>query len=179
MQLTENLGIVERRISTIENTALNTEGISPEVAPNFATILQSFPNDERDNNFDIDRMISQSSTRWNVDPNLVRAIVANESGFDTQATSAAGARGLMQLMPQTAAALGVTDPYDAAQNIGGGTRYLRGLLDRFHGNVRLAVAAYNAGPNAVARYHDVPPYAETRAYVANVLASYEKYQRHA
>jgi soluble lytic murein transglycosylase-like protein len=121
-------------------------------------------------------MISRSSARWSVDPSLVKAIVANESGFNIRATSATGAQGLMQLMPETAASLGVTDPYDASQNIGGGTRYLRSLLDRFHGNVRLAVAAYNAGPNAVLRYANVPPYAETRAYVANVLASYSKYQ---
>jgi hypothetical protein len=89
------------------------------------------------------------------------------------AIDAAAFSGLMQLMPQTAAALGVTDSYDAAQNVAAGTRYLRSLLDRF-GSVELAVAAYNAGPDAVRRYGGVPPYEETRSYVRNVLASYAR-----
>ena len=103
-------------------------------------------------------------------------MIANESGFDANATSKVGAQGLMQLMPGTASSLGVRDPYDPGQNVAGGTRYLRGLLDRFGGDARLAVAAYNAGPGAVEKYGDVPPYAETQNYVQNVLASYEKYR---
>ncbi len=82
----------------------------------------------------------------------------------------------MQLMPETAAGLGVRDAYDPAQNVAGGARYLKGLLDRFGGDTRLAVAAYNAGPGAVEKYGDVPPYAETKNYVQNVLASYDKYR---
>lgn len=124
----------------------------------------------------IDALVGQNSTAWQVDPSLVKAIIANESGFDANATSKVGAQGLMQLMPATAQAVGVRDPYDPAQNVAGGTRYLRGLLDRFNGDVRLAVAAYNAGPNAVEKYGDVPPYAETQNYVANVLGSYAKYR---
>ena len=104
---------------------------------------------------------------------MIEAIIENESAFDSKATSSAGARGLMQLMPQTADALGVTDSYDATQNIRGGTRYLRSLLDRF-GKVELAVAAYNAGPEAVQKYGGIPPYEETRSYVRNVLASYAR-----
>ena len=104
---------------------------------------------------------------------MIEAIIENESAFDSNATSAVGARGLMQLMPQTAAGLGVTDSYDATQNVRGGTRYLRGLLDRF-GKVELAVAAYNAGPVAVQKYGDVPPFEETRSYVRRVLASYAR-----
>ena len=123
----------------------------------------------------IDRLIQANGSAAGVDPALIKAIIANESAFDPRATSRTGAQGLMQLEPETAAGVGVSDAYDPAQNIFGGTRYMKGLLERFHGDVRLAVAAYNAGPGAVAKYGDVPPYAETQSYVQNVLESYRKY----
>jgi soluble lytic murein transglycosylase-like protein len=125
----------------------------------------------------IERLIDASAAESNLDPALIEAIVQNESGFDSRATSAAGARGLMQLMPATAAGLGVADAYDAAQNIRGGTRYFRALLDRF-GSVELAIAAYNAGPHAVERFGGVPPYAQTRDYVRSVLAGYRRRSQH-
>lgn len=124
----------------------------------------------------VDRLVTANANAWGVDPALVKAIIANESGFDANATSKTGAQGLMQLEPGTAAELGVRDAYDPAQNISGGTRYVRGLLDRFHGDLRLAIAAYNAGPGAVMKYNGVPPYAETQAYVENVLDAYQKYK---
>ena len=124
-----------------------------------------------------DQLIDASAAKWGVDKALVKAIVANESAFDPNATSPAGAQGLMQLEPATAAGLGVSDPYDPVQNVGAGARYIRGLLDRFHGDLRRAVAAYNAGPHAVEKYGGVPPYAETRAYVENVLESYRRYKK--
>ena len=124
----------------------------------------------------IDALVGSNATQMQVDPALIKAIIANESGFNANATSKVGAQGLMQLMPETAAGLGVTNAYDPAQNVMGGTKYIKGLLDRFGGNVRLAVAAYNAGPGAVEKYGGVPPYAETQNYVQNVLASYEKYR---
>jgi soluble lytic murein transglycosylase-like protein len=124
----------------------------------------------------IDQLVNSNAATWNVDPNLIRAIIANESGFNANATSPVGAQGLMQLMPSTASGLGVSNAYDPEQNVWGGTRYIKGLLDRFNGNVPLAVAAYNAGPGAVEKYSGVPPYAETQNYVQNVLASYEKYK---
>jgi soluble lytic murein transglycosylase-like protein len=123
----------------------------------------------------IDALVQQNASTWQVDPALIKAVIANESGFNANATSGVGAQGLMQLMPETAASLGVRDAYDPAQNVAGGTRYLRGLLDRFGGDKRLAIAAYNAGPGAVEKYGDIPPYRETRNYVQNVLASFDKY----
>jgi soluble lytic murein transglycosylase-like protein len=124
----------------------------------------------------IDALVNDNAEAQDVDPALVKAIIANESGFNANATSNVGAQGLMQLMPGTAAALGVSDAYDPAQNVAGGTKYIKQLLDRFNGNVPYAVAAYNAGPGAVEKYGGVPPYAETQNYVQNVLSSYAKYR---
>jgi soluble lytic murein transglycosylase-like protein len=100
---------------------------------------------------------------------LFESVVAAESGFDPSVVSAAGAQGLTQLMPATARMLGVTDPLDPAQNLEGGARYLAQMIRQFDGNVRLALAAYNAGPGAVARHGGVPPFRETRDYVERVL----------
>ena len=119
-----------------------------------------------------DGLIRRAAARNQVDPALVKAVMRQESDFQPAARSKAGALGLMQLMPQTAASLGVSDPLDPSQNVDGGTRLLRSLLDRFGGKVDLAVAAYNAGSGAVERYGGVPPYPETQAYVRNVLADY-------
>jgi len=124
----------------------------------------------------IEALVQQNATTWQVDPALVKAVIANESGFNANATSKVGAQGLMQLMPETASSLGVRDAYDPAQNVAGGTRYLKGLLDRFNGDEKLAVAAYNAGPNAVEKYGGVPPFPETQNYVQNVLSSYDRYR---
>lgn len=124
----------------------------------------------------IDGLVNANAAQWQVDPALVKAIIANESGFNANATSRTGAQGLMQLEPETAAGLGVQNAYDPAQNISGGTRYIKGLLERFHGDVQLAVAAYNAGPGAVEKYGGIPPYAETRNYVGNVMDAYRRYQ---
>lgn len=124
----------------------------------------------------IESLVQANSAAQGVDPDLVRAVMANESAFDPNATSNAGAQGLMQLMPDTAASLGVTNSYDPTQNVSGGTRYLRGLLDRFGGDVTKAVAAYNAGPEAVEKYDGVPPYPETQSYVTNVLDTLRQYK---
>ena len=117
----------------------------------------------------VDSLVIQHAQRHALRPELVRAVIQVESGFNPRARSPKGAMGLMQLMPATARELGVTNPYDPAQNIQGGTAYLRQLLDRYDGDERLALAAYNAGAGAVDRYgRNVPPYQETRDYVRRI-----------
>jgi len=114
-------------------------------------------------------MVIAAARRHSLDPDLVQAVVAVESGFRPDAVSPKGAQGLMQLMPYTARALGVKDSFDPAANLDGGTRYLRALIERYGGDVTRALAAYNAGEGAVARHGGVPPYPETLAYVRKVL----------
>jgi hypothetical protein len=120
----------------------------------------------------LEALISKYSQIYGVDPSLVRAVMRHESGFKSTAVSPKGAQGLMQLMPGTAALMGVKDPFDPEQNIAGGVGYLRSCLDRFQHNVPLAVAAYNAGPESVARCGAIPPYRETQAFVNNVMGAY-------
>ena len=122
-------------------------------------------------------IIETASKAHGVDAALVHAVITAESGYNPRALSKAGARGLMQLMPATAARYGVRDIHDPRENIQGGVRYLRDLLTMFNGNLELAVAAYNAGENAVIRHgHRIPPYAETVHYVPKVLGFYRKFQ---
>jgi soluble lytic murein transglycosylase-like protein len=123
----------------------------------------------------LESLVSNASQANGVPPGLVHAVVMAESAGNPSAISVAGAQGLMQLMPGTAAGCGIADPFDPTQNVACGTSYLHSLLHRYHDNVTLAVAAYNAGPGAVDRFHGVPPYAETRAYVVRVLNAYRNY----
>ena len=123
----------------------------------------------------IDNLIEEYSSKNGLDSAFVKAVIKQESGFQPKATSFCGAMGLMQLMPATANSLGVKDAYDPEQNIAGGTKYLKGLLDRFGGDKSLALAAYNAGPNAVAKYNGIPPYKETQNYVKNIMSMYKQY----
>ncbi|KYH32403.1 lytic transglycosylase domain-containing protein [Neomoorella mulderi] len=121
-------------------------------------------------------LISRVAARYNLPAALLQGVVEAESGFNPRAVSPAGAMGLMQLMPATARALGVTDPFNPEANLDGGARYLRLLLDRFQGDLALALAAYNAGPGAVKRYGGVPPYRETRDYIQKVLAAARRFE---
>jgi soluble lytic murein transglycosylase-like protein len=123
-----------------------------------------------------DPVIWQAAQKHSVDYALVKAVIRAESNFDPTAVSRAGAKGLMQLMPGTAGALGVNDSFEPEDNIHGGVRYLRYLLDLFEGNLRLALAAYNAGENAVFRYNGIPPYKETRTYIRRVLRHFQNYR---
>lgn len=122
-----------------------------------------------------DRLIRSAADSFDVDPALVKAVMAAESNFEPRAVSRVGAQGLMQLMPATARAMGVRRPFAPSENIRGGVRYLRSLLDRFE-KLDLALAAYNAGPDAVKRHGGIPPYPETEAYVTRVLSHYRRYQ---
>ena len=124
---------------------------------------------------ELEPVIRRYSSQHQLHPALIRAVIKAESDFDPRAVSRAGAIGLMQLMPQTAVRLDVRDMYDPDDNVGGGTKYLRQLLDRFHGNLPLALAAYNAGENAVDRYQALPPFDETRQYVRKVLRYYRTF----
>ncbi len=124
---------------------------------------------------ELEPVIARHSRAHRLHPALIRAVIKTESDFDPQAVSRAGAIGLMQLMPQTAVRLDVRDSYNPDENIGGGTKYLRQLLDRFNGNLPLALAAYNAGEHVVERYQGLPPIPETRQYVKKVLRYYRNF----
>lgn len=124
-----------------------------------------------------DSLIEQAAQRNGIDPAILHGLIQQESGFDPNSQSSAGAAGLTQLMPGTASSLGVTNPLDPAQSIEGGARYLSQMMAAFGGNTSEALAAYNAGPGAVRQYGGIPPYAETESYVTKVLGYAEGYRR--
>ncbi len=123
---------------------------------------------------DVGKIVSEAGARHQVDPDLINSVIRAESGFNPTAVSPKGAQGLMQLMPQTASQLGVSNPFEPASNVDGGTRYLSELLRQYHGDLVKALAAYNAGPQRVTHYGGVPPYRETHAYVARVIREYNR-----
>ena len=177
MQLS-SLDITLQRISMIERKFQSLETYAQKPDNDFQKILDTKVNNKKNptsiSRSEINDLISKYSDKNGLDEDFVKAVINQESGFNPNATSHCGAMGLMQLMPSTAQGLGVKNAYDAEQNIEGGTKYLKGLMDRFGNDKSLALAAYNAGPNAVKKYGGIPPYAETQNYVKSVLSKYDR-----
>jgi soluble lytic murein transglycosylase-like protein len=123
---------------------------------------------------DLNQVVNSASATYHLDPDLVNSVIHAESGFNSHAISRKGAQGLMQLMPDTANRLGVANAFDPESNVGGGSRYLRELLERYNFDLVRALAAYNAGPQRVEQYHGVPPFRETRAYVSRIVREYNR-----
>jgi hypothetical protein len=122
----------------------------------------------------IEQLVKEASEKHKLDPDFITSVIHAESGFNARAISPKGARGLMQLMPETASKLGVANAFDPRANVDGGTRYLRGLLEQYNFDVPKALAAYNAGPHRVDKYRGIPPYYETQAYVARIIKEYNR-----
>lgn len=171
-----SLDITLHRINAIENQFQSLMSYAQKPDADFQKILDSSVEKTKNptSRTEINELISKYAEKNGLDEDFVKAVINQESGFNPNATSHCGAMGLMQLMPSTAQGLGVTNAYDAEQNIQGGTKYLKGLMDRFDNDKSLALAAYNAGPNAVKKYGGIPPYAETQNYVKSVLGKYER-----
>lgn len=153
----------------VANSRITTGNTSNQVniGSDFGSILRSRLNEQGGKT--LTEIFDEAAEKYNVDVRLLRAIGMTESGFNPKAGSKAGAKGVMQLMPSTAKSLGVTDPYDAEQNIMGGAKLISQLLKKYDGNVELALAAYNAGSGNVAKYGGIPPFKETQSYVKTVI----------
>lgn len=160
---TAALGLPERRSSALEVKAMSSSQAKTE------WIKENGPDDQIDNG------IKKASAKYNLPAELIRSVIRAESNFQPDAVSSAGAQGLMQLMPATAKELGVNDAFDVEQNIDGGARYLRQMLDMFDGDLKQALSAYNAGPGTVIKYKGNVPYHETRTYVRKVMAFSKQY----
>ena len=160
-----SIGYAVSRVTIADSTERDVEIVADESATSASSAITEA---------DINAHIVEVATRYGVEPRLVAAIVSVESRFNANAVSRRGAEGLMQLMPETAAYLEVQDSFDPRDNLDGGVRHLKRLMHRFHGNLPLTLAAYNAGENAVINHRGIPPYRETRQYVIRVLRRYDQ-----
>ncbi len=162
-------------VPTAEITGYEKDLTLPVPPPAFAsTHSKSISLNSTQSATDLDEVVNSASAVYHLDPDLVNSVIHAESGFNSHAVSPKGARGLMQLMPSTANNLGVKDIFDPEANVGGGSRYLRELLERYNFDLVKALAAYNAGPQRVEQYNGVPPFRETRAYVARIVHEYNR-----
>jgi hypothetical protein len=162
------LEVAEDSVVRVETVADLPEPVAAVKVPSPVTIMIAPTQEE------MHEMLAHAGAEHHIDEDLLASVVRAESGGQVRAVSRTGAKGLMQLMPGTASAMGVNDAFKPEQNIAGGTAYLDALLTRYHDNVALALAAYNAGPGAVDKYHGVPPYRETREYVARVIREFNR-----
>ncbi|MEK8023080.1 MAG: lytic transglycosylase domain-containing protein [Candidatus Hydrogenedentota bacterium] len=162
---------IQKKISSM--LGQSPDGAKPDPSASFASVMANATGENASSAPESLRpIIDQVAARYNIPPKLLESVARRESSFNSRAVSPKGAQGIMQIMPETQQLLGVTDPFDAGQSIDGGGRYLRMMLDRYNGDVRKALAAYNAGPGAVDNYGGVPPYTETRNYVSRILADF-------
>jgi len=155
----------------------SSSGVSVHAAGSTSTVSNGSAKDPRASarpRTDLAEVVNEASGRYRLDPDLVNSVIKAESGFNVRAVSPKGAQGLMQLMPGTASKLGVPNAFDAEANVEGGAKYLRELLERYNFDLVKALAAYNAGPQRVEQFGGVPPYYETRAYVARVVRDFNK-----
>lgn len=202
MSIFNRIAAIENRISSLDRSLTSggagpaanqgtkfIKGVQPQ-AMGFENLINSLADEQqvkpgasagvspgqRLNSESVRPYVQEAATKYNLDPALIEAVIKQESAYDTAARSAVGAEGLMQLMPETAKELGVENSLDPRQNVMGGAKYLRQLLDQFDGNLTKVIAGYNAGPGAVSHYGGVPPYAETQDYVAKVLKNYDEFK---
>ncbi len=163
------------RVETVADAPAPVAAVKlPPPAINLAEPNAAAPNTAAPTSEEMHEMLAHAGAKHNIDVELLASVVRAESGGQVKAVSRTGAKGLMQLMPGTASAMGVDDSFKPDENIAGGTAYLDELLTRYHDNVAWALAAYNAGPGAVDRYHGIPPYRETQEYVARVIREFNR-----
>jgi soluble lytic murein transglycosylase-like protein len=177
--------IAQARAAALGSVAPTSE-LRAQAPTSFASALQNARTEatgagsgegEGGSSSNYDGLIQSAAAHYGIDPAVLHGLIQQESGFDPNSQSGAGAMGLTQLMPGTASSLGVSNPMNPAESIEGGARYLAQMMSQFGGNVRDALAAYNAGPGAVSQYGGVPPYAETESYVTKVLGYAESYRQ--
>ncbi len=181
LKITNSINSIESRIKEIESRIGRTEKTAASQEKSFVEIMEQ-ENKEKEEKLlhsksktnNIDEIIKKISRKYGVDDKLIGIIAETESNKNGKAVSGKGAEGIMQLMPATSKMLGVKNPFDVEENIEGGVKYLKTLLEKYNGNIEKALAAYNSGPGKVEKYNGLPPYKETQNYVKKIMEQYEK-----